>query len=151
MTAFVRRLNWQFVRSPCVGDCMNGTGIEIRANKVFSGMRSRYVFDRPSRRRVNCRTIGKCNGVLQLALRRKVCRNVFAKRSETLKLETRPRKMLRPGLLPASRRIGSASAGGSNPSWVSSKIISFFAEEYYRANLGFFENEANGRTINDAA
>ena len=66
-----------------------------------------------------------------------------------------PCKMLRPGLLPASRRIGSASAGGSNPSWGSSRIISFFAEEYYRANLGFLEgfleNEANGRTINDAA
>lgn len=103
------------------------------------GMKSdigrRLSYQRPPRRRVNCRTVGKCDGVRQLALRRKVCGNVFIKRSETLKLKTRPRKMLRPGLLPALRRIGSASAGGSNPSRGSWRIVSFPAEEYNRANL----------------
>ena len=150
MIAFVTRLNWQFIRSPCVGDSMNGTGIDIR-NKVFSGMRSRHAFGRTSFGRVDRCAIGKREGLWHLALRRKVGRNVIIKRGEALKFRARPCKMLRPGLLSASRRIGSASAGGSNPSWDPSKIISFFAEEYYRANLGFLENEANGRTINNAA
>ena len=34
-------------------------------------------------------------------------------------------EMLRPGLLPALRRIGSASAGGCNPSRGSAHIVSF--------------------------
>ena len=140
MIAFVTRLNWQFVRSPCVGDCMNGTGIEIRANKVFSGMRSRHTFGRTSFGRVDRCAIGKREGLWQLALRRKVGRNVIIKGGETLKFRARPLKMLRPGSLPASRRIGSASAGGSNPSWGSLRIISFFAEEYYRANYWRFPN-----------
>lgn len=38
-------------------------------------------------------------------------------------------KMLRPGLLPALRRIGSASAGGCNPSRGSLSSISFFLTE----------------------
>lgn len=65
---------------------MNGTGNDIR-NNVLSGMRSRQTFVRPPRRCVNCRTVGKCDGVRQLALRRKVRRNVFIKGGETLELK----------------------------------------------------------------
>lgn len=56
-------------------------------------------------------------------------------------------KMLRPGLLPALRRIGSASAGGSNPSRGSAMIVSFSADDYNGVNW-VKENE---RTINDVA
>ena len=62
-----------------------------------------------------------------------------------------PYKMLRPGLLPASRRIGSASAGGSNPSRGLWRIVSFPAEEYNRAIGGILGNKANERTIHDVA
>ena len=40
-----------------------------------------------------------------------------------------PLEMLRPGLLPALRRIGSASAGGCNPSRGSAHSISFSDQE----------------------
>lgn len=115
-----------------MNDMGNGIG-----NKGFSGTRSRRAFVSPSRRCGNCRTIGKRDGARQLAFRRKVCRNIFIKGSESLKFKARPHKMLRPGLLPASRRIGSASADGSNPSRGSLEIVSFPAVEYNRANCEF--------------
>lgn len=101
---------------------------------VKSEVGSPLSCQRPPSRRVDRCAIGKREGLWQLALRRKVGRNVIIKGGETLKFRARPLKMLRPGSLPASRRIGSASAGESNPSWGSLRIISFFAEEYYRAN-----------------
>ena len=64
---------------------------------------------------MNCRAVRKRDVVGKLTLRRKVCRNVLGVRLE----------MLRPGLLPALRRIGSASAGGCNPSRGSVSSISF--------------------------
>jgi hypothetical protein len=74
---------------------------------------------RPSCRRVNGCTVRKCDVVGKLALRQKVCRSGHGDSLE----------MLRPGLLPALRRIGSASTGGCNPSRGSVSSISFSGRE----------------------
>ena len=68
---------------------------------------------------MNCRAVRKRDVVGKLTLRRKVFRNVLG---DFL-------KMLRLGLLPALRCIGSASAGGCNPSWGSMNRVLFLGSE----------------------
>ena len=69
----------------------------------------------PPCRRVNGRAVRKRDAVRKLALR-------GLGHSGSL-------EMLRPGLLPTLRRIGSASAGGCNPSRGSARSISFSDQE----------------------